>query len=189
MSYRGVPHRPGMLSLPQRILHHLATWLLAASGLAFLWMKYVLEPSDDPFTVVNHPWQPYALDLHVLAAPLWLVALGMMLQEHVLGRLRNPLRRRGRYGGAAMTGLLLPMVASGYLLQVVTAEGWRPVLVWTHVITASTYLAVFLGHMVMARRAIRQLRASADGPARGIADAPAPISPAGTQRRTGSLRS
>jgi hypothetical protein len=178
-----------MLSLPHRILHHVATWLLAASGVSFLWMKYLLEPSDDPFTVVNHPWQPYALDLHVLAAPLWLLAIGMMLEEHVLGRLRNPLRRRGRYGGAGMAGLLLPMVASGYLLQVVTAEGWRPVLVWTHVITAGAYLTLFLGHMVMAGRTVRRRRAGADDPARRIGDVPAAMPPAGTRRRAGSQRS
>ena len=153
--------RPGMLSTPERILHHVAVAAVGLSGVGLAWMKYGMEPSDDPFTVVNHPWQPYALDLHVLAAPLWILAVGMILRQHVIGRLRNPLRRRGRRSGAWSMALLLPMVASGYLLQVVTAEGWRGALVWVHVLSGSAYLLVFLAHLVVARRTLRQLREEA----------------------------
>ena len=41
--------------------------VVAITGLAYLYMKYVL-PSDDPFAVVNHPWQSSMLSLHVVVA-------------------------------------------------------------------------------------------------------------------------
>ena len=48
---------------------HVATILVGGGGLVYAWMRYFVRP-DDPFAVVNHPWQPDVQHLHVLAAPL-----------------------------------------------------------------------------------------------------------------------
>ncbi len=128
----------------QRALHHAATVLVGLSGVVYGWMKLVLPEPEDPFTLVRHPLQPWALDLHVLAAPLFLLALGIILREHILARLADPRRRRGRRSGVLAALLLVPMIASGYLLQTATMEWWRMVLLITHLTSGVLFLGIYL---------------------------------------------
>ena len=48
------------------------------SGGVYFWMKYLLV-NDDPFSVVNHPWQSAMLAAHVLAAPGLLLMFGILV--------------------------------------------------------------------------------------------------------------
>ncbi|HEX2249795.1 MAG TPA: hypothetical protein VHH32_05565, partial [Gemmatimonadales bacterium] len=52
------------------------------TGVVYLWMKYLLV-SSDPFAVINHPWQPLLLKLHILVAPLLVFSVGMVALRHV----------------------------------------------------------------------------------------------------------
>jgi GNAT superfamily N-acetyltransferase len=113
--------------------------------------KYLTPPSDDPYQAFSHPWLPHALHAHVLAAPLWLLAIGWMLRDHIVGRWRSGVHRRGRRTGVATAVLLLPMAGSGYLLQTATSEGLRRALVWIHVVSGLGYIAGFLAHAVISR--------------------------------------
>ena len=54
----------------------LATFL---TGVVYLVMKYLLV-SDDPFAVVNHPWQPATLKAHILVALGPMIATGYLIQ-------------------------------------------------------------------------------------------------------------
>ncbi len=161
MSGQGATQRPrcpaGRDTMPvaQRALHHTATALVGLSGVAYGWMKFMLPEPDDPFTLVRHPLQPWALDLHVLVAPLFLLALGVILREHVLARLADPRRRRGRRSGLLAALLLVPMIASGYLLQTGTIEWWRTVLLVTHLTSGALFLGVYLIHLGAAILAAR----------------------------------
>jgi hypothetical protein len=140
----------------ERALHHGATALAGLSGVAFGWMRYLLPEPDDPFTLVRHPLQPLALDLHVLAGPLFILAVGVVLRTHILARLRDPRRRRGRRSGVVAALLLLPMVASGYLLQTATSETWRTVLLVVHLGCGLIFLATYLVHLAAAILAARR---------------------------------
>ncbi len=162
MSGQGATQRPrppaGRDTLPaaQRALHHTATALVGLSGVLYGWMKFMLPEPDDPFTLVRHPLQPWALDLHVLAAPLFLLALGVILREHVLARLADPQRRRGRRSGLLAALLLVPMIASGYLLQTATIEWWRMALLVTHLTSGVLFLGIYLVHLGAAILAARR---------------------------------
>ena len=50
---------------------HVATILVGGGGLVYAWMRYFVRP-DDPFAVVNHPWQPavHSQDRHQHAVAL-----------------------------------------------------------------------------------------------------------------------
>ena len=72
---------------------HVATILVGGGGLVYAWMRYFVRP-DDPFAVVNHPWQPDVQHLHVVAAPLLVFALGLIWQSHVRASLRLGILRR-----------------------------------------------------------------------------------------------
>ena len=52
---------------------HILTMIVTLSGTVYLWMKYLLK-TDDPFSVINHPWQPAMLAAHVLTSPALLLA-------------------------------------------------------------------------------------------------------------------
>lgn len=148
---------PGTLSPSERAAHHLAFALVAGSGLLLGWWKYLTPPSEDPFQVFAHPWLPQALHVHVLAAPLWVLAIGWILRDHIVGRWRLSVQRRGRYSGATAAILLLPMAGSGYLLQTAASEGWRRALVWVHVASGLGFLVGFVAHVVMGCFAPRRL--------------------------------
>lgn len=138
------------MSRIEKGLVHASSWLVAGTGLVYGWMKYFVR-NDDPFSAVNHPWQPAALAWHVLVAPLLVFAVGMIAQEHILSRVREAARTRGRTVGAVAAAVVVPMVLSGYGLQVVTDERLRPLLVWVHLGTGVLFCLAYLGHVAMSR--------------------------------------
>jgi hypothetical protein len=167
------PGSPGTFTPRERAAHYLASGLVAGSGLLVAGWKYLSPPSDDPYQAFSHPWLPHALHAHVLAAPVWLLAIGWILRDHIVGRWRSAVHRRGRRTGVIAAVLLLPMAGSGYLLQTATSEGWRRALVWIHVVSSLAYIVGFVAHAVIGRLGTaRTARARAVGsgprPARSL---------------------
>lgn len=127
-------------------LHHIATLLVAGTGVVYGWMRYVLEPVD-PFAVVNHPLQPDLQHLHLLVAPLSIFALGYIVARHVLSQLLRGIQE-GRRTGMSMILTSAPMILSGYLIQTAVAEEWRTLWIVTHCISAALWLAAYLIHVL-----------------------------------------
>lgn len=127
-------------------LQHTATLLVGGTGLVYAAMRYLMTP-DDPWAVVNHPWQPHAQHLHVLFAPLLVFAAGLIWRRHVIGGARNG-GGRHRFSGLGVAATFVPMVASGYLIQTTTGAGWRSVWVAVHLVASSLWLAGYLVHQL-----------------------------------------
>jgi hypothetical protein len=123
---------------------------VAATGFAYLWMKYVLQ-NDDPFAVVNHPWQTGMLDLHVVASPAFILIFGIVFNSHVMKKLRAT-RLPNRRSGFAALGTFAAMVVSGYLLQVSSNEGWLQALVVLHIASGAIFSIVYATHLVISAR-------------------------------------
>ena|SRR5687767_12137871 len=134
----------------ERISFNVAALVVAATGFAYFWMKYFLQ-SDDPFAVVNHPWQPVMLSLHVLASPPFILVLGLILNSHIMKKLRAP-RMPNRASGLLSLGTFAAMVSSGYLLQVVMNEQWLPALVAVHVASGTVFAGAYAIHLVISAR-------------------------------------
>lgn len=134
---------------------HLSTASVALTGLVYGWMRYFAQ-SEDPFALAAHPWQPHAQHLHVLLAPLFVFAAGLVWPSHVWARLRSGFRARRR-SGLWLALLLGPMVATGYLLQVSSDERWRRVWIVLHVASSLAWCTLYLAHQL----APREARASA----------------------------
>lgn len=135
----------------EKMLVNLSTIIVAVSGVVYGWMKYMMT-SEDPFAVVNHPLQPWALDVHLLASPALIFGLGLIVQDHIVAQLQKGPRRPGRATGLLALACLLPMIATGYLIQVMVDETARRVCVGVHLATGLTYLAAFLAHLISSRR-------------------------------------
>lgn len=120
--------------------------VVSISGFAFLLMKYGME-TDDPFALVNHPLQPYALDLHLIAAPFLLFLSGMLARGHIGPMLRQT-RQGNRKSGLISLCLLAVMAVSGYLLQIVTHSLLYQASLVLHILSGSLFSFSFLVHVV-----------------------------------------
>ena len=146
----------------ERRLLHVAAGATSITGVT-VWVMKDLLPRRDPFSVLGHPWQPHVLAAHLLVAPTLVFALGLIYREHIVQGWRY-----GRSGDGRRSGLLtvlgaLPMILSGYLLQVVTGDLARHVLSIGHLVTGLLFTGMFLAHLVRAWR--RRATAPAEAPA------------------------
>lgn len=136
-------------------LLHLSTIALTVTGLVYAWMHYLMEPSD-PFSVVNHPWEPHFLSTHILVAPLLVLGFGFILHGHILFKISAG-ARTARKSGLLLIPLFAVMVISGYLLQVIVSD-FRKALVWIHLGSGTVWSLFYLTHQIAsyAQRRVRQ---------------------------------
>ena len=116
------------------------------TGLGFMWAKYMTTPSE-PWAVVNHPLEPWFLKAHIIFAPVFVFAVGLIVMRHIVPHIRKRVDR-GRYSGLAMVWMLVPMTVSGYLIQVVTVPVLVTMLVTVHIVTGLVFLLGLAGHGV-----------------------------------------
>ena len=134
----------------EQCLFNLFHGVVAVTGLVYLTMKYAMTPID-PFAVINHPWQPVMLSVHVVAAPVFIAVFGMIFRSHTLSKLLSPRPDNRRSGWTALLSFLA-MALSGYLLQVVSSPAWLTGLVWAHVSTSLVFVAGYSTHLVIGWR-------------------------------------
>lgn len=139
------------------------------TGLGFMWAKYLVTPAE-PWAVINHPLEPWFLKSHIVFAPVFVFAIGLIVTRHIVPHIREGVDR-GRRSGLAMVWMLLPMAVSGYLIQVVTAPELVAAFVVIHIATGAVFLLGLVGHgLAPLRRALerqavkaRRSRASTGG--------------------------
>ena len=134
----------------ERWVFHLTGLATAVTGLAYFWMKYLLA-TDDPFALVNHPWEPAMLGWHVVTSPAFVLAFGILLNAHIVKQLRG-WRRENRASGLTSLGMFSTMALSGYLLQVVTSAAMLSALVWVHVGSGVVFTLAYVCHLVISVR-------------------------------------
>lgn len=141
---------------------HVSNALVGGTGLVYAWMRYAAEPVDE-FAVVNHPWQSDFHHAHLWFAPLLVFGSGLIFQRHVLARLRTGFPHR-RPTGWILTLSLVPMTASGYLLQTSTDDFWRTTWITVHLVTSGLWTLGYLVHLVSrkpAKKAVEDMEAEA----------------------------
>lgn len=121
--------------------------VVAGTGLLYFYMKYVLTPSD-PFAVVNHPWQPTLLALHIVAAPVFIAFFGMIFSSHTLRKLVSGAAVNRRSGWISVLSFCT-MALTGYLLQVAASPTWVTSMAWAHVIASSVFVAGYGVHLLI----------------------------------------
>lgn len=136
-----------------RLLTHASVAIVGGSGLAYGWLLYFGE-AEDEFGPVQHPWTPGLQAMHVVTAPLFVFALGLIWRYHVVHKLRSGAPQRRRTGLLVATQSM-PMIVTGYLLQVSVDEVWRALWTWSHVATSLLFCAGFVAHLFVALSARR----------------------------------
>jgi hypothetical protein len=144
-------------------LLHLSTIVLAVTGGVYAYMHYLMKPAD-PFSVINHPLEPYLLDLHIISAPVLVIAIGIILHSHILFKIENG-SRAARKSGLILIPLFLIMAASGYLLQI-TSGSTNRIFFWTHLGSGSLWALVYGAHHIASLSVRRMMAASRPNAAR-----------------------
>jgi hypothetical protein len=123
--------------------------LAGASGIVYGVMKYFLAGTN-PDSRLGHPWQPWVLAAHVLAAPVAVFGLGLLWRSHALGRLQLG-EREGRRSGLMILRVTPPLVFSGYLVQVLTGDPLRKATGWLHAALGVVFALAIVLHLIGSR--------------------------------------
>lgn len=122
----------------QKILLWVTSGLTGATGAVYFVMDRMMEPVG-PWAVVNHPFQPWVLKLHIIIAPALIFSIGLIATEHIWKHYRGRIRRARRTGLATMW-MIAPMVVTGYLIQSITQQTLLSTIAWAHIATGVIYL-------------------------------------------------
>jgi hypothetical protein len=139
----------------ERWWFNLAALLVAATGFAYLWMKYFVQ-TDDPFAVQNHPWEAAMLNLHVLASPPFILIFGIILNSHIVKKL-GVSKMPNRKTGLVSFGTFAAMICSGYLLQVAMNQTLMQALVIVHVGSGAVFSVTYAAHLFISARLTRRI--------------------------------
>jgi len=136
------------VTLLDRSLVHASTAAVGVTGLAFAAFKHLMT-SDDPFSAVNHPLQPWALKAHLLAAPVLVFALGFLFKDHVVAKWRNGAPQPARRSGIFIVAAFLPATLTGSLLPLLASGSPRDAVAWAHLGFGVALLAIYGGHLLV----------------------------------------
>src|SRR5881275_453130 len=86
------------------------------------------------------------LSAHVVVAPLAVFAFGWIFGNHILPAFTNGSRKRPT--GVSAMWMLAPMVVSGYLMQVSTADALRQAMAIAHWISSGAFVVAYVAHIL-----------------------------------------
>lgn len=136
-------HRRGIYAL---------TAMLVVTGLAWLWVAYVLAPPGEP-TPAPHAYAGTLLMWHGVAAYAALVACALVGQTHLRIGWRLPSQR---VAGVMLTTSLLGLAVGGLGFYYVATEAVMPWLRWSHVALGLLLPAGLAWHIVRGRRLLHR---------------------------------
>jgi len=140
-----------MMTRAQVVYLQLCVLITALTGIVFAVMKYAMK-SDDPFAVVNHPLQPFMLSAHVVIAPFLVFGFGWIFANHIWPGFTSGIARKRKSGLWSMAAIV-PMVLSGYLLQVSTADATRQAMAIAHWISSALFVLAYAIHLLTKKSA------------------------------------
>ena len=127
--------------------------IVALTGIVYFYMKYLIV-TDDPFTVINHAWEPSMLSLHVVTSPILLIFFGMVFRSHTLKKILSNQKPDRRTGWTSLISFS-SMALTGYFLQILSSPIWLQWMVVLHVATSVIFLIGYSAHLVLGWRFIK----------------------------------
>lgn len=134
---------------------HVSNVIVAVTGFVYAAMHYLMK-SADPFSVVNHPLEPYMLKSHILCAPILIFGTALIVHSHILLKLANG-SLSGRKSGIVMIPMFAVMALSGYVLQVLTGSSAHQACVVVHLASGSIWFLCYCSHQISAIRMKRSM--------------------------------
>jgi hypothetical protein len=136
-------------------LQHFSNTLAIGSGLLLAAAKYLplispVPTSGDEYSRASSPWEPLAHNAHVLLVPLLLFACGVIWKSHIVpkwnGYRASSCKVPKKFSGLSLLFIALPMIATGYLIQVSVDERLRLAFVIVHLMTSAVWTIAYVTH-------------------------------------------
>jgi hypothetical protein len=131
-------------------LQHAANILTIGTGIAYVWTKYFFR-SSDPYSNSGSPWEPLSHNSHVVVVPLLVFACGVIWRSHILPKWQSVKTSthviRKTASGLGLLFVLVPMILTGYLIQVSVDEVWRKAWVVAHLVTSAVWTLSYVAHL------------------------------------------
>lgn len=124
------------------LFQHLANVATIGGGSVYAWTKYSGFREGEIGSVAN----TWAHDFHLLSVPLLVFGVGLLWTSHAFTQIRQA-ERSGRRSGIALLATFIPMVLSGYVLQVVIEDEWRTLWVAAHLVFSGLWTVGYLAHL------------------------------------------
>jgi hypothetical protein len=124
-------------------LNHFASYGIILGGLVFWYIKSFMQIETE-YGMMNHPWQKAALSLHVLWAAFFMVVFGIMLNTHIITKLKNSQQKW--FSGIILFFFLAICIISGYLLQISYGEQARESLSNIHTWSSFVFIVFYVLH-------------------------------------------
>ena len=128
---------------------HIASALVGVTGVVLFVLKDVIVVQGD-FGPESHSLEDDMQAAHILTAPALIFACALIWQDHAWARFKGGFRVRRRTG-VLLGSLLVPMILSGYLLQVSYEEPWREIWRVSHLLTSLVWLVGYGVHQLSRR--------------------------------------
>ena len=128
---------------------HVSSALVGATGIALFVFKDVVVIEGD-FGPESHFLENDVQAAHILTAPALVFACALVWQDHVWAKFKSGARPRRRTG-ILLGSLLVPMIMSGYLLQVWYEEPWREIWRVTHLLSSLLWILGYSVHQLSRR--------------------------------------
>ena len=134
----------------EKISFKVSVLFVSCTGIVLLYMKYFIPPMDE-YAVINHPWQPVFLKLHIIFAPLLVLQLGYLLAIHAIPFLQKKIKAALKTGFFIIV-FILPMIISGYGVQVVNDNFWLSTMSILHISFSFLFLAFYFLHYLISKK-------------------------------------
>ncbi|MBT3341338.1 MAG: hypothetical protein HOM34_02055 [Planctomycetes bacterium] len=137
-------------------LHSLVTiglsFGISATGLAWAWMRYLLEPVDE-FALWNHPLEGEMQRFHIFIAPIFIAIVAALWPLHIRPQLKKYFtRQKGRLQktGALLAATFPCMALSAYALQLCETEAACNFWLIAHLASSAIWVITFTTHVLLA---------------------------------------
>jgi len=132
----------------QALFAHISSLLVGVSGVALFVFGGDIEGEFGP---ESHILKDDAQAAHILTAPALVFACALIWQDHIWTKFKSGARARRRTG-ILLGSLLVPMILSGYLIQVSDTELWREIWRVSHLLSSLVWMVAYGVHQLSPKR-------------------------------------
>jgi len=124
--------------------NHAALAAISLTGVLYGVFKYWV-PGPDPDSRAGHPLQPGLMKAHLLVGPFAVFGVGLLLRRHALLKIHKG-ETTGRRSGLTMLWIFLPLVLTGYLVQVLVEPGTAHATGFVHAALGALVVLAYAVH-------------------------------------------
>ncbi len=122
----------------------ISIFLISYTGILLFIIKYFYPPLNE-YSIIHHPWEQFILKAHIIVSSVSVFAFGYVFAIHAIPYIIQKVQKAVK-SGMVIFVLVVPMILSGYFIQVIVHEWSLWIVTWIHIITGIIFMLVFILH-------------------------------------------